>query len=201
MTLKQLCISLAVVLLASGCQGARAPFADQSAAEASAGEGRLDASAETVFIGCGDKQITTGEVCDDGNAQAGDGCAADCRMIEPGWICVVPGDPCMRVAECGNGRLEDDEVCDDGNTSSGDGCDNCSLEQGWTCTVAGLPCVAAKCGDGIKVGSEECDDGGLDAPGCDDACRIESGYKCPQPNTACEPTVCGDGKKEGSTLR
>ena len=28
------------------------------------------------------------EVCDDGNADDGDGCSADCTTVEPGWTCL-----------------------------------------------------------------------------------------------------------------
>ncbi len=56
-------------------------------------------------ITCGNGVLDTGEVCDDGNAETGDGCRDDC------------------TAElCGDGILDAGEDCDDGNNVSGDGC-------------------------------------------------------------------------------
>jgi cysteine-rich repeat protein len=73
-----------------------------------------------VFIGCGEdippavcgnNAVEDGEVCDDGNTVADDGCSAACDSDET----------------CGNGVLDDDilfaEECDDGNVVAGDGCD------------------------------------------------------------------------------
>jgi|GEM_PF-3036736 len=57
---------------------------------------------------CGDGTLNEfeGEECDDGNTDAGDGCAANCT-IEP---------------FCGDGETDAGEQCDDGNTDNGDGC-------------------------------------------------------------------------------
>ena len=58
-------------------------------------------------IRCGDSIVAPGEVCDDGNTTALDGCSADCTSMEI----------------CGNGIPDQFlETCDDGNTVSGDGC-------------------------------------------------------------------------------
>lgn len=60
---------------------------------------------------CGNDRIETGEECDDGNLEPGDGCDEEC------------------MAECGDGVTNGDEECDDGNRESGDGCDaNCRSE-------------------------------------------------------------------------
>ncbi|WP_437758502.1 EGF domain-containing protein [Sorangium sp. So ce1389] len=64
---------------------------------------------------CGDGIVQAGEVCDDGNQTAGDGCSADCKGLEV----------------CGDGRVDlaTGESCDDGNTANGDGCDaSCHVE-------------------------------------------------------------------------
>ena len=45
---------------------------------------------------CGNGALDDGEACDDGNADAGDGCAADCAEIEAGFECKTPGEPCTR---------------------------------------------------------------------------------------------------------
>ncbi|HEY5956302.1 MAG TPA: DUF4215 domain-containing protein, partial [Polyangiaceae bacterium] len=36
---------------------------------------------------CGDGKVSGIEVCDDGGTVAGDGCAADCSIVESGWSC------------------------------------------------------------------------------------------------------------------
>lgn len=36
---------------------------------------------------CGNKVLEVNEICDDGNQMAGDGCSADCKSVEAGWIC------------------------------------------------------------------------------------------------------------------
>ena len=46
---------------------------------------------------CGDGVVDTGEVCDDGNTISGDGCQADCLVVE---------------TLCGNGLLDPGESCD-----------------------------------------------------------------------------------------
>src|SRR5262245_2117339 len=40
---------------------------------------------------CGNGDRTRDEACDDGNKQSGDGCSADCLMIETGYSCQPPG--------------------------------------------------------------------------------------------------------------
>jgi|GEM_PF-5977382 len=64
---------------------------------------------------CGDGSVDSGEVCDDGNRVAGDGCRADCQGVEV----------------CGDGLVDSatGEQCDDGGTTPGDGCDAaCQLD-------------------------------------------------------------------------
>ncbi|MDQ3364469.1 MAG: DUF4215 domain-containing protein [Myxococcota bacterium] len=149
---------------------------------------------------CGDEVLDAGEVCDDGNTGAGDGCTADCTAIEQGWVCAEPGLACVRTQLCGNGILEASETCDDRNVVAGDGCSaTCDLEAGWACAVPGIRCAAAACGDGIVAGFEQCDDGtpgGGD--GCSASCQLEPGYACATPNTACAVTTCGDAVVEGT---
>lgn len=60
---------------------------------------------------CGDGTLGVGEVCEDGNAEDGDGCRADCTL-----------------ESCGDGILDADEACDDSNGTDADGCEaDCSL--------------------------------------------------------------------------
>lgn len=54
---------------------------------------------------CGDGSLDAGEVCDDANPIAGDGCDTNCTPTA-----------------CGNGVVTAGEDCDDGNTAGGDGC-------------------------------------------------------------------------------
>jgi cysteine-rich repeat protein len=89
---------------------------------------------------CGNSITETSEQCDDGNADAGDGCSATCQL----------------ETDCGDGNQEGVEQCDDGNITPGDGCDQiCRVEAG-------------VCGNGLIETGEECD--GPDAFGYVGAC-------------------------------
>ena len=134
-----------------------------------------------------------GEECDDGNTQAGDGCAANCKVecyfnCNGSWICGTGAGPCAPVPVCGDGVRSSGEACDDGNIYSNDGCasDCHTVELGWLCRVPGRACVPI-CGDLRVVGREECDDGNVvSGDGCSSACLKE-------------PThfYCGDGVVSG----
>ena len=52
---------------------------------------------------CGDGTRSQDEACDDHNVTGGDGCAADCLTVDPGYSCQPPGMPCHRIARCGDG--------------------------------------------------------------------------------------------------
>jgi len=138
---------------------------------------------------CGNNFVTSDEACDDGNTKGGDGCSADCKTVESGWQCRVPGKPC--TPQCGDGILRTGEACDDGNTTSGDGCSVlCKIEPGWKCDGAS-PSVCAKtvCGDGKKEGGEGCDDGNtMPFDGCSEDCQIE-----PDCSSGACASKCGDG--------
>lgn len=159
------------------------------------GSGGIDTS------GCGDGAIQAGEVCDDGNSDPGDGCAADCATVEQDYACPTPGEPCVSTVECGDGQVTGQETCDDGDAFSGDGCDDtCEVELGWQCLQPGQPCIAAACGDGIIAGGEDCEDDDVtptSGDGCSDTCQREPGYECGLPGEACHLTICNDGVKEG----
>ncbi|WP_438031795.1 Kelch repeat-containing protein [Sorangium sp. So ce204] len=81
---------------------------------------------------CGDGIQDAGEVCDDGNLAADDGCTPDCQSDEScgnGYIDIIPG-----------------EQCDDGNELSCDGCtSSCVAEEPrWVEQVfTGLPSTSA----------------------------------------------------------
>jgi fibro-slime domain-containing protein len=139
---------------------------------------------------CGDGMLTMDEACDDGNKVGGDGCAANCLSVEPGYSCTPPGVACHKIVRCGDGLVAASEGCDDGNTMDGDGCSSrCRLETGFKCSGAPSVCSATTCGDGIKEGAESCDDGNtVPFDGCSSTCQSEPDCS----SGACKST-CGDG--------
>lgn len=154
--------------------------------------------------GCGDgvlQAAALGEVCDDGNSSSGDGCSADCKVIEQDYSCLEPGKPCESTVSCGDGKVAGTETCDDGNDEANDGCSAvCMVEMGWLCPTPGDRCVAEKCGDGIIAGVEQCEDNDVapgDGDGCSATCALEPGFVCDTPGQACRQAVCGDGVVEG----
>jgi cysteine-rich repeat protein len=84
---------------------------------------------------CGDGLITGDEVCDDGNFLDGDGCTADCSLVELGFTCPTPGQPCEAI--CGDGLIRGDETCDDQNVDAADCCMDCQKQE--DCALAPAP--------------------------------------------------------------
>jgi fibro-slime domain-containing protein len=165
-----------------------------SGADPDAGGAPVDASL------CGDNLLEIGERCDDGNAVPGDGCTASCQ-VEPGWICLTVGVPCVRAAYCGDGAIEVPESCDDGNSIPGDGCSGtCQLEPNHACPTPGQPCTSTVvCGNGAVEGNEACDDGTTTGSfGCAADCSaVIPGWTCPARGGTCTMTttaMCGDAK-------
>ncbi len=156
-----------------------------------------------LWIGeCGDgKSSPYGqEICDDGNVLGGDGCAADCRTVERGYVCRTRGAPCEWVAakhpHCGNGMTEVEygEECDDG------------VNDGGVCTA---DCRLSFCGDGLvqPQRGEACDDGvnGGDYGGCNASCVVSPFSNCRALSAYCgdgiiqpEHEACDDGAGNGS---
>lgn len=121
--------------------------------------------------GNGSIDIRAGEMCDDGNIIAGDGCSQDCSSDETcgngivdrerGEMCDDDGQDtaacdsdCTRP-DCGDGRLNPQagEACDDGNPVDDDDCNT-------LCKIAG-------CTDGLQNGDEsDLDCGGYCGPSC-----------------------------------
>lgn len=141
--------------------------------------------------GCGNGTLTEDEACDDGNRDDGDGCSANCLVVEPGFICREAGAPCEAYAKCGDGLLSFPEQCDDGGLESDDGCSpNCKVEIGWKCDGVPSTCSRTECGDGEIEGAELCDDeNSVPFDGCSVDCQIEpdcvTGEGC--------SSECGDG--------
>lgn len=141
--------------------------------------------------GCGDGALSPeNEACDDGNRDSGDGCAANCLGVEPGYACISPGEPCRSIARCGDGIVAPSELCDDGGRTDGDGCSSrCKLEIGYKCEGEPSRCSPTECGDGRREGSETCDDSNsVPFDGCSASCQAEPDCA----GGACSST-CGDG--------
>jgi cysteine-rich repeat protein len=156
---------------------------------------------------CGDGVVDSGEQCDDGNTDPGDGCTAACQS-ETG-----------ATAECGNGVIESGEECDDANDEAGDGCDACVMEDnvcgdsmigaGEECddgnTEPGDGCDAdcateATCGDSMIGAGEECDDGNTDdGDGCSATCEQEAPVCAPAFDLSCGSTDSWSTEALGST--
>ena len=173
-------------------------FSDHSLAQVTC----TDSTAPEV---CGNGEPGTGEECDDGNANNGDGCSANC-IVEPGYTCNGNPSVCIPTAGaiCGNATLDAGEACDDGNTNNGDGCSSvCGVEPGFQC--AGTPSLctplgAPLCGNGTVETGEACDDGNnTDGDGCTASCAVAPGFQCNGSPSACFPTgdggpvLCGNG--------
>jgi cysteine-rich repeat protein len=125
------------------------------------------ASCKFAFCGNGVTDGDIGEICDDGDTEGGDGCAANCKSTE---LC---GNGILdQPIKDGNGLPDLDnpknEVCDDGNTADGDDCSG--------------DCRSTEdCGNAKVDPGEECDDG-LANNGDDKDCRSD-----------CVINRCGDG--------
>ncbi|MGC4091238.1 MAG: DUF4215 domain-containing protein [Polyangiaceae bacterium] len=145
------------------------------------------------FLGaCGNGVLTTNKTCDDGNTVSGDGCSADCKTIETGFECRVPGKPC--TPRCGDGLITSFETCDDGNAVSGDGCSaSCKIEPGYDCSGSPGVCTKTVCGNGKKELGETCDDGNLlPYDGCSATCQSEPRCGTDASAVGACQTVCGD---------
>lgn len=89
---------------------------------------------------CGDSLLYTGETCDDGNANAGDGCSATCT-IEAGYDCTlpVPGIPpmpsmCTSIVDTDGDGDPDVTDPDDDDDGIGDALDTDPLNASNKCT-------------------------------------------------------------------
>ncbi len=142
---------------------------------------------------CGDRRVTDGESCDDGNKFNGDGCSANClnEGTLPTCLGAAAGTACINF--CGNGLQEpgEDVGCDDGVTSPlKAGCDVS------TCLFKGTP----SCGNGLvadccgnqRVDAGEnplCDLSGGLAEGCSNSCLLKGSS-----SNYSSPSFCRDGE-------
>jgi len=148
---------------------------------------------------CGDGKLTSQEVCDDGNTTDGDGCSADCKTIDNGYMCRMPGKACAPI--CGDNVITGKEQCDDGNTTNSDGCSStCQIEPGYACTTTTpSTCTKSVCGNGKTEPGESCDagkDNGLfygDGKGCSKTCTKEPTCRNASGVTGPCSHSCGDG--------
>ena len=196
--------ALAMASAAGGCDGGETTGTGASGGtggDGGSGGQTTTSSATTTQTGgggsggsmaeCGNGAVESDEDCDDGNTGAADGCAADCKAVDDGYVCV--GEPSACATVCGDGVIAGAETCDDSNAAAGDGCsDACAVETGYLCVGAPSVCGAI-CGDGLIVGGETCDDGNIAGnDGCSPTCTIQTGYTCTGQPSVCA-TVCGDG--------
>ena len=129
--------------------------------------------------GCGNGVIEADEVCDDGNTNSDDGCAADCRSDE----------------RCGNGVLDHGEYCDCGDSAAARpaGCVGANSDDvGAQCDTR----CTRYCGDGAITGSEDCERNVASTSTCADfgfyAGELSCSPSCRFETATCAGR-CGDG--------
>ena len=149
------------------------------------GSGLICVGEECVEEGCGDGFVGDGEVCDDGNMTAFDGC-------EPGTCTFT----CTDAAECDDGNVcNGAETCGSSNVCeagapSGDGT-ACTRPGGEPGVCRGPDCVAAGCGNGVVDSGEACDDGNdVEGDGCDTDCTLS----CMEDLDCADADVCNGGE-------
>ncbi|RYZ64417.1 MAG: DUF4215 domain-containing protein, partial [Proteobacteria bacterium] len=96
-----LCALLVPSAFVPGCGGDDPAGTSIDPGTASGGQSSGDSAADGSRGPCGNGILDPNELCDDTNETAGDGCAADCRQIEPGFACTRVGAACVPL--CGDG--------------------------------------------------------------------------------------------------
>ncbi len=173
---------------------------DQSGIAAGCTSACVPGGSQAYTAICGDGVVGTGEECEDGNTNSGDGCSSTC-LREGG-----SGGPTW-AALCGNGVLDrsadgSGEDCDDGNNINGDGCSA-------TCLDEGSRSVNTTCGNGDVAynsaqGGEDCDQGNnnvTNGDGCSSICLNEGtpnltdigGARCGDRTITSPYETCDDG--------
>lgn len=147
------------------------PVDGPAACACEVGYARASLGAACVGV-CGDGTRVEGELCDDANTAAGDGCAL-CE-VERGWRCIDGAGASTCEQTCGDGLVDADEECDDAAGNSDTALDACRTS-----------CERAHCGDSIVDTGERCD-------------RGDTALSC----TECDPTDGGGadaGRGDGGT--
>ena len=144
--------------------------------------GRCDAAGVCDVVGCGNGVLDPGEVCDDHNAQSGDGCSGTCNSDEScgnGVLDVVAGESC----DCGSDAAHVPSNCTMPN--SDDPAAPCSAS-----------CKLRTCGDGAVDGPEQCDGSVLGTATCASFGYYRGAPTC-SPLCQLDPSTCsgrcGDG--------
>ncbi|MFH2008831.1 MAG: fibrinogen-like YCDxxxxGGGW domain-containing protein [bacterium] len=162
---------------------------------------------------CGDGvvDVQNGELCDDGNTDAGDTCSPIClteicgnAVIDPGEVCddgnLEAGDgcspDCQSAEVCGNGYLDSalGEACDEGAGNSEAPDASCRTD-----------CSPQRCGDSILdlAAGEACDASELDGESCLTRGYYQGTLGC---QAGCRFDVsgcvgfCGDGAQNGTEV-
>jgi cysteine-rich repeat protein len=132
--------------------------------------------------GCGNAHLDSGEVCDDGNTEYGDGCSGDCRSQEAcgnGVVDFAVGETC----DCGSDETTRPTTCRLANSES--------LEA--ECTTS---CALRYCGNDVLDRLEQCDGNDVGAAACSDfgyyAGELSCLGACRYDTTSCVGR-CGDG--------
>ncbi len=145
------------------------------------GDGRICLAETCVTSRCGDGVVDAerGELCDDGNEIAFDGCEPE--------TCVPT---CTDAAMCDDGEpCNGAELCD-GACSTG-----APLSDGTSCATAEVAegvcrdarCVEAGCGNGVLEDGEICDDGNDDPS---DGCTAQCEHTCTTDAECADGSVC-----------
>jgi len=135
-----------------------------------------------VITGCGNRVVDPGEVCDDGNVTALDGCSGTCDSDETcgnGVLDVVRGESC----DCGGDAVVQPSTCDTPNSD----------DPAATCTT---DCRLRRCGDNAIGGAEQCDGSAPFTVACEDFGFYQGELAC---SSVCQfdpvgcTGRCGDG--------
>jgi cysteine-rich repeat protein len=201
-------VSLASLLMSSGCMAPPESTECPSGLICPPGSTCAAAQDTCIFDACGNGITGDGEMCDDGNVIADDGCSADCKSTE---ICGNGVIDDQQGEECdGRGNSED---CDDDCTAASCGDGFVNPEAGEQCepTSPGCDdsCQRTNCGDGIKDPGEDCDEGAINTATCDLDCtfpacgdevhNLLAGEPCDDGGNSstcdfdCTPAQCLDG--------
>ncbi|MEQ8273996.1 MAG: DUF4215 domain-containing protein [Deltaproteobacteria bacterium] len=124
------------------------------------GNGRVDAGernpndpSDDVPATCGDGVLDAGELCDDLNTTAGDGCSAAC-VVEPGYTCVGAPSVCTMVVDSDGDGLSDDQEVALGTDPTDADTDGDGIDDGDEIAAGTNPTDADSDDDGIADGEE-----------------------------------------------